>query len=68
MRTVQFREAIREAMQEEMRVDDSIILMGEEVAEYNGAYKVSKGMLDEFGEKRVIQGTANPEAMHIGRL
>jgi len=54
MRTVQFREALREAMQEEMRADDSIILMGEEVAEYNGAYKVSKGMLDEFGEKRII--------------
>ena len=54
MRTVQFREALREAMQEEMRADDSIILMGEEVAVYNGAYKVSKGMLDEFGEKRII--------------
>lgn len=48
------REALREAMSEEMRKDNSIILMGEEVAEYNGAYKVSQGMLDEFGEKRVI--------------
>ena len=54
MRTVQFREAICEAMSEEMRRDESIYLIGEEVAEYNGAYKASKGMLDEFGEKRVI--------------
>ena len=54
MKTLQFREAICEAMSEEMRRDESIYLMGEEVAEYNGAYKASKGMLDEFGEKRVI--------------
>jgi len=54
MKTIQFREAICEAMSEEMRRDDSIYLMGEEVAEYNGAYKASKGMLDEFGAKRVI--------------
>lgn len=54
MKTVQFREAICEAMSEEMRRDESIYLMGEEVAEYNGAYKASKGMLDEFGPKRVI--------------
>ena len=54
MRTIQFREAICEAMSEEMRRDESIYLMGEEVAEYNGAYKASKGMLDEFGERRVI--------------
>jgi pyruvate dehydrogenase E1 component beta subunit len=54
MRTIQFREAIVEAMSEEMRADDTIYLMGEEVAEYNGAYKASKGMLDEFGDKRVI--------------
>jgi pyruvate dehydrogenase E1 component beta subunit len=54
MREIQFREALREAMQEEMRRDPSIFLMGEEVAEYNGAYKVSQGMLDEFGPKRVI--------------
>ena len=54
MREIQFREAICEAMSEEMRRDSSIFLMGEEVAEYNGAYKASKGMLDEFGEKRVI--------------
>ncbi|WP_262891427.1 pyruvate dehydrogenase complex E1 component subunit beta [Flavobacterium suaedae] len=54
MRTIQFREAVCEAMSEEMRRDESIYLMGEEVAEYNGAYKASKGMLDEFGPKRVI--------------
>ena len=54
MRTIQFREAICEAMSEEMRKDDSIFLIGEEVAEYNGAYKASKGMLAEFGERRVI--------------
>ena len=54
VRTVQFREAIQEAMSEEMRRDNNVILMGEEVAEYNGAYKASKGMLDEFGADRVI--------------
>ncbi len=54
MKTIQFREAICEAMSEEMRRDESIFLLGEEVAEYNGAYKASKGMLDEFGAKRVI--------------
>ncbi|NVK05688.1 MAG: pyruvate dehydrogenase complex E1 component subunit beta [Flavobacteriia bacterium] len=54
MRTIQFREALAEAMSEEMRRDENIFLMGEEVAEYNGAYKASKGMLDEFGAKRVI--------------
>lgn len=54
MREIQFREALREAMEEEMRRDERIFLMGEEVAEYDGAYKVSKGMLAEFGAKRVI--------------
>ena len=54
MKTVEFREALREAMSEEMRRDERVYLMGEEVAEYNGAYKVSKGMLAEFGPKRVI--------------
>jgi pyruvate dehydrogenase E1 component beta subunit len=54
MRQIKYRDAIREAMSEEMRKDASIFLMGEEVAEYNGAYKVSQGMLDEFGAKRVI--------------
>jgi pyruvate dehydrogenase E1 component beta subunit len=54
MREIQFREAICEAMSEEMRRDETVFLLGEEVAEYNGAYKASKGMLDEFGAKRVI--------------
>ena len=54
MKTLQLREALREAMNEEMRRDEKIFLMGEEVAEYNGAYKVSQGMLAEFGAKRVI--------------
>jgi pyruvate dehydrogenase E1 component beta subunit len=54
MREIAFREALREAMSEEMRRDENVFLMGEEVAEYNGAYKVSQGMLEEFGEKRVI--------------
>lgn len=53
-RQIQFREALREAMSEEMRRDARIFLMGEEVAQYNGAYKVSQGMLDEFGPKRII--------------
>ncbi len=54
MRQIQFREALREAMTEEMRRDANVFLMGEEVAQYNGAYKVSQGMLDEFGPKRII--------------
>src|SRR5579862_3434110 len=54
MRQIAFREALREAMSEEMRRDDRVFLMGEEVAEYNGAYKVSQHMLEEFGPKRVI--------------
>lgn len=54
MREIQFREALREALSEEMRRDPNVFLMGEEVAQYNGAYKVSQGMLDEFGAKRVI--------------
>jgi pyruvate dehydrogenase E1 component beta subunit len=54
MRQIQFREALREALQEEMRRDSSVLLIGEEVAEYNGAYKVSEGMLAEFGENRVV--------------
>jgi len=54
MRTIEFREALREALTEEMRRDEKVFLMGEEVAEYNGAYKVSKGMLAEFGAKRVV--------------
>lgn len=54
MRKIAIRQALREAMNEEMRRDPNVFLMGEEVAEYNGAYKVSQGMLEEFGEKRVI--------------
>lgn len=54
MRSIAFREALREAMNEEMRRDERVFLMGEEVAEYNGAYKVSQGMLAEFGAKRII--------------
>jgi len=54
MRQIQLREALKEAMSEEMHRDENVFLMGEEVAQYNGAYKVSKGMLDEFGPKRVI--------------
>jgi len=53
-RKITLRDALREAMSEEMRRDDRVFLMGEEVAEYNGAYKVSKGMLEEFGARRVI--------------
>jgi pyruvate dehydrogenase E1 component beta subunit len=54
MRTIRYREALREAMIEEMERDDRVFLMGEEVGHYQGAYKVSEGMLDKFGEKRVI--------------
>jgi pyruvate dehydrogenase E1 component beta subunit len=54
MREIEFRDAVREAMSEEMRRDMRVMLMGEEVAQYNGAYKVSRGMLDEFGPRRVI--------------
>jgi pyruvate dehydrogenase E1 component beta subunit len=54
MRTLRYREALREAMVEEMDRDDRVFLMGEEVGHYQGAYKVSEGMLDRFGEKRVI--------------
>lgn len=54
MRKIRMREALNEAMSEEMRRDENVFLMGEEVAEYNGAYKISQGMLDEFGAKRVI--------------
>ncbi len=53
-RSVRFREALREAMTEEMERDERVFLMGEEVGYYNGAYKVSEGMLDKFGPKRVI--------------
>src|ERR1700745_799889 len=54
MSTMQFREALRAAMTEEMERDENVFLMGEEVAQYNGAYKVSEGMLDKFGPRRVL--------------
>jgi len=54
MAAIAFRQALREALNEEMRRDESVFLMGEEVALYNGAYKVSQGMLDEFGPRRVV--------------
>src|SRR6201984_2411116 len=54
MPTVAFREALNQAMAEEMERDDRIFLMGEEVGHYNGAYKVSKGLMDKFGERRVV--------------
>ncbi|MCO4091787.1 MAG: pyruvate dehydrogenase complex E1 component subunit beta [Sphingorhabdus sp.] len=54
MQTVTLREALRDAMAEEMRRDDRVFVMGEEVAEYQGAYKVTQGLLDEFGARRVI--------------
>lgn len=54
MAVLQLREALRRAMEEEMRRDDRVFLMGEEVADYNGAYKVSQGMLAEFGDRRII--------------
>jgi pyruvate dehydrogenase E1 component beta subunit len=53
-RTLRFREALREAMVEEMERDERVFLIGEEVAQYQGAYKVSEGMLDKFGPKRVV--------------
>ncbi len=54
MQTIELREALRQAMDEEMTRDPNVFIMGEEVAEYNGAYKVTKGMLDKWGDKRVI--------------
>ena len=65
MREIQFREALREAMSEEMRRDDKIFLMGEEVAQYNGAYKVTEGLWARFGDKRVLD-TPITEAAFIG--
>ena len=53
-RIIEFRDALREAMCQEMRRDKKVLLLGEEVAEYDGAYKVSRGMLEEFGPRRII--------------
>ena len=58
MRVIRYREAVREAMIEEMKRDERVFLMGEEVGHYQGAYKVSEGMLEQFGSKRVITTTA----------
>ena len=54
MRELRYREALREAMFEEMERDDRVFLMGEEVGHYQGAYKVSEGLLDKYGERRVV--------------
>ena len=61
MPTITFREALRQAMEEEMQRDDNVVLLGEEVARYNGAYKVSQGLLDTFGEERVIDTPISEE-------
>ncbi|MEM1209632.1 MAG: alpha-ketoacid dehydrogenase subunit beta, partial [Planctomycetota bacterium] len=53
-RKIQYRDALREAMTEEMRLDDRVFVMGEEVAEYHGAYKVTGDMIDEFGPRRIV--------------
>ena len=53
MKKITIREALRDAMAEEMRLDQNVFIMGEEVAEYQGAYKVTQGLLEEFGAKRV---------------
>lgn len=62
MPIIQFREALRQAIDEEMERDDSVLLMGEEVAQYNGAYKVSRGLLDKYGDKRVIDTPITEES------
>src|SRR5947207_5473507 len=54
MRQITYRQALNEALAEELERDPSVFLMGEEVAEYNGAYKVSQGLLERFGPKRII--------------
>ncbi len=61
MPSITFREALNQAMSEEMERDDRVFLMGEEVAEYNGAYKVSQGMLDRFGKRRVVDTPISEE-------
>lgn len=61
MATITMREALRQAMEEEMRRDEDVLLFGEEVAQYNGAYKVTQGLLDTFGEKRVFDTPISEE-------
>ena len=57
MREITYRQALNEALAEELERDPNVFLMGEEVAEYSGAYKVSEGMLERFGPKRVIDSS-----------
>ncbi len=61
MPIITIREALRQAMDEEMARDENVILLGEEVAQYNGAYKVSRGLLDKYGPKRVIDTPISEE-------
>ena len=61
MSLITFREALRAAMDEEMERDDSVILLGEEVGQYNGAYKVSQGLLEKYGPDRVIDTPISEE-------
>ena len=62
MATITFREAIRQAIDEEMARDEDVILLGEEVGEYNGAYKVSQGLLDKYGAERVMDTPITEES------
>jgi len=61
MPEIAFREALRQAIAEEMERDDDVILFGEEVAQYNGAYKVTQGLMDKFGEERVFDTPISEE-------
>ena len=65
--SVTLREALRDAMAEEMRRDPEVFLMGEEVAQYQGAYKVSQGLLEEFGEQRVVDTPITEHGLHRSR-
>ena len=65
MRELSYRHALREAFDEEMTRDDNVVLMGEEVAQYNGAYKVTEGLWDKWGDKRIVD-TPISEAGFIG--
>ena len=65
MAVISYREALRAAMREELKRDDKVVIMGEEVAQFNGAYKVTEGLLKEFGPKRIVD-TPISEAGFIG--
>ena len=65
MRQITYREALRAAMREELKRDDKVVIMGEEVAQFNGAYTVTEGLLKEFGPKRIVD-TPISEAGFIG--